>query len=277
MVSHRLAAKDDVHYAKNSRQLRQLLQEHMAKVNREVEEIEGPDILVSDFYGDTYLPWVEANKKPSTTSSYKQIWSQHLESHFEGAKLGEYRTSDASKFLTALAKRGYGRNTISHTRSSMSGLFSHAVNLGLIERNPLSEAKSLSTAKPPAETESYSLREVEDLISCLAERPDCQLVIALCGFLGLRPSECAAVQWGDVDLDQGLLHLRRGMVRGVSRSPRSASGCSRTRQGTRPTSRRWCAVPSSPRSRSGTQNETRRSSGGLSTLFAGRPPAFCGL
>jgi hypothetical protein len=30
--------------------------------------------------------------------------------------------------------------------------------------------------------ESYSLREVEDMISGLKDRPDLQLLVALCGF-----------------------------------------------------------------------------------------------
>jgi hypothetical protein len=40
-----------------------------------------------------------------------------------------------------------------------------------------------------SDTESYSLREVEDMISALESEPDCRHLISLCGLLGLRPSE----------------------------------------------------------------------------------------
>ena len=217
-MSHRLAEKDHVHYSKGCVSLRKLVAEHMTAINeRELGEEKGDfrGQSVSAFFKETYYPWVKANKKHSTSLSYGQIWAQHLEKHFEGKTLSEYKTSDASRFLTGLADTGLGRNAISHVRSLMSGIFSLAVNLGTIDRNPLREAKVLSKMKPPAKTESYSLREVEDMISALVDRPDAQLLISLCGFLGLRPSEASGLKWDDVDLEQGVIHLRRGVVRGV--------------------------------------------------------------
>jgi integrase len=196
MVSHRLHAKDDVYYGKSSTALRALMAGRMAKVNAGILEEGPPPLTISEFWEKTYFPWVELNKKNSTRLSYSQIWAQHLKAHFDGHMLTTYRTSDASKLLTSLAEAGLGRNTVSHVRSLMSGLLSHAVNLGMIERNPIAEAKSLSKMKPPGKTESYSLREVEDLISALAAYTDCQLLVALCGFLGLRPSEAAGAWRG---------------------------------------------------------------------------------
>jgi len=82
MAAHKLGKKDDVLYGRSSGQLRKLAEEHMAKVNAEAEAFVEEDQTVVEFYERTYLPWVEANKKPSTVHSYKQIWSQHLEKHF---------------------------------------------------------------------------------------------------------------------------------------------------------------------------------------------------
>ncbi|MFZ0798294.1 MAG: tyrosine-type recombinase/integrase [Terriglobales bacterium] len=52
-------------------------------------------------------------------------------------------------------------------------------------------------------------------ISALKDRPDLQLLVALCGFLGLRPSEASGLAWDCVDLTTGQLHIRRGVVRNV--------------------------------------------------------------
>lgn len=117
--------------------------------------------------------------------------------------LAAYKTSDASKFLTRLADSGLGRNSISHIRSLLSGIMSHALNLGVIDRNPLEGAKVLSKVKQPVDTESYSLREVEDMISALEGESDCRLLVGLCGLLGLRPSEATALGWDCVDLESG--------------------------------------------------------------------------
>jgi integrase len=53
------------------------------------------------------------------------------------------------------------------------------------------------------------------MISALKDRPDLQLLVALCGFLGLRPSEASGLAWDCVDLTTGQLHIRRGVVRNV--------------------------------------------------------------
>src|SRR5262249_47663859 len=57
------------------------------------------------------------------------------------------------------------------------------------------------------------LEEIEDIISALVDRVDSQLIIAMAFFLGLRPSEIAGLQWGDVSAEY--LHIRRALVRGV--------------------------------------------------------------
>jgi len=218
MHSHKLAIKDDLHYAKNAKALRQKLAAHMvdvnAKADHETQDEKKPP-TIGEFWEKTYYPWVEANKRHSTHYSYGQIWNQFIRDHVKGHTLAGYRTSDASKFLTGLAEQGYGRNTISHVRSSLSGCLSHAVNLGLIDTNPVAAAKSLSKAKAPGKTESYSLLEIENLVTCLKDDPECQLLIMLCGFQGLRPSEAQALGWDCVDLDQGVIHLRRSVVRNI--------------------------------------------------------------
>jgi len=184
----------------------------MARVNAELGQSQD---TVGEFFDNVFWKWAEANKRPSTSFSYKHLWERHLKPHCGATKIAAYKTSDASKFLTKLADSGLGRNSISHIRSLLSGIMSHALNLGVIDRNPLAGAKVLSKVKQPPDTESYSLREVEDMISALDGQPDCRLVVGLCGMLGLRPSEANGLGWDCVHLDGGAIHLRRAFVKGV--------------------------------------------------------------
>jgi integrase len=215
MAAHKLGTKDDVLYGRSSGKLRQLAEEHMAKVNAEADAFVEEDQTVVEFYERTYLPWVEANKKPSTVHSYKQIWSQHLEKHFGQRTLSGYRTSDSYKFLNGLADSKLGRNAIQHVRSLMSGIFKKAVNRDLISRNPIRECEIDSKMKPPKPAAAYSPREVEDLISALVLRPDLQLLVALQAYLGLRPGEVRGLAWDCVDMVAGEIYLRRNNVRGI--------------------------------------------------------------
>src|SRR6202035_1660884 len=104
--------------------------------------------LVTEFWEQRYLPFVTANMKPSTVSGYKQIWNQHLRTHFAGKSLQEYRTHLGSTFLLSLTKT-QGRRTLNHIRSLASGIFTHAVNEGRLDANPWSGVKILGKVLPP--------------------------------------------------------------------------------------------------------------------------------
>ena len=59
---------------------------------------------VVDFSDKVYLPFMEStnNLKPSTVHGYKQVWKQHLQSHFGTTHLSDYKTHMMSNFLTGL-------------------------------------------------------------------------------------------------------------------------------------------------------------------------------
>ena len=125
--------------------------------------------------------------------------------------LREYRTHVGSKFLTELAKT-LCRTTVQHVRSLASGIFSHAVNLGVIEANPWHDVKILGRTREPGDTAHYTLEEAENIISALIDHPDCQAVMALACFVGLRPGEIQGLQWSDIE--ENWIHIRRSIVRG---------------------------------------------------------------
>jgi integrase len=177
------------------------------------------DQTVAAFWEKTYLPFAEENLRASTVHGYKQIWGQHLSVHFGTTTLKDYKTHMGSLFLTSLAKK-LGRHTIQHIRSLASGIFAHAVNVGVVESNPWHDVKVLGKTIEPGETDHYTLEEAEDIISALVNHVDCQLIVALAFFLGLRPGEIQGLRWEDVDSgpdDQGLrwIHIRRAVARNV--------------------------------------------------------------
>jgi integrase len=213
-VAEFLCYKDDRHRTASSKAVKDLAAKRMAEVNSMDPARENPsDALVADFWEKTYLPWCEKNLRASSVHGYKKLWKSVLKPHFAGRTLQQYKTADGSKLLTSLAER-MGRNSLSHVRGLSSAMFSHAVNLGLIERNCWREVRVLAKPKPSGPTHAYSLEEAAAILKALSPRADAQAVFSLCLFLGLRPSEAAALQWGDVDFDAGVLHIRRGVVHG---------------------------------------------------------------
>jgi integrase len=215
--SYRLCGKDDRYHSRTCKAVKQKAADHMDTVNANAAPVN--DQTIAAFWEKTYLPFAEENLRASTVHGYKQIWGQHLSVHFGTTALKDYKTHMGSLLLTSLAKK-LGRATLQHIRSLASGIFAHAVNVGVIESNPWHDVKVLGKTKEPGETAHYTLEEAEDIISALVEHVDCQLIVALAFFLGLRPGEIQGLRWEDIDSDpdeQGLrwIHIRRAVARNV--------------------------------------------------------------
>lgn len=214
-VSHRLCFKDDKHTSETCKAVRDLAAEHMQKVNFLVDNRENAqDMLITEYWKNTYLPFVTAHLKPSTVDGYEQIWSQFLRDHFTGRTLREYETHHGSQFLTQQAKT-YGRRTIAHIRSLASGIFTSAINDGLLKLNPWSQVRTKIKPKAPPETLAYTLPELLDIVNNKLNRTDARLIVCLAGMMGLRPSEIVGLDWESVDLDVGALRVSQAVVRGV--------------------------------------------------------------
>lgn len=82
-----------------------------------------------------------------------------------------------------------------HIKALGTTIFSYAVVEEFLTLNPWHEVKIPQDAIEPERTQHYTIEEAEDLISALVDHVDCQLVIALSYFLGLRPGEIAALRW----------------------------------------------------------------------------------
>lgn len=210
------------HRGPTSKSVRDLALKVMDRINGLTPgETIQPDLTIVGLWEDEkhgYSKFVQDNLKPSTQHGYKQVWDQHLKGHFGKTRLRDYKTSMGSLFLTALAK-DYGKRTVQNVRSLASGLFSYAVNIGKLDANPWHDCKVLGKSIEPAETKSYTLEEIENGITALVEHPDCQLILALAFFAGLRHGEISALQWDDFDAKA--VHVRRNFARGQICSPKT--------------------------------------------------------
>ena len=192
--SERLCSKDNKHHSTTCKAVQQKAADVMRKINSSSGASNEPDIKVTAFWEQTYLPHIEKTKKAATLDGYTKIWRQHLSVELQGYSLTKYKTHHATKFLTNLADTGLGVRTIAHVRSLASGLFRHALRLGKIDVNPWSDAGSLTPAKRPDATHAYTLDEAEAISNALVSRPPCQLVFCLAAFLDLCPGEISGLK-----------------------------------------------------------------------------------
>jgi integrase len=224
-ASHRLCEKNDKYYSRTCKAVKLLRDQFMTTVNTQPAHV-CADMRIADFWEQRYLPYCEAirpvdghpRKKFSTLYGYRQIWRQHLKPHFAEMTLQEYTPAMAKRLLHGL-KDSQGKATLKHVRSLAAAIFKHAVNEEILTVNPWREIPIPDDAVESAATEHYTIEEAEDMISALVDRVDCQLILALSCFLGLRPGEIAALKWEDFDREE--VHIRRSVVRGKVGTPKT--------------------------------------------------------
>lgn len=206
--------------------------EKMAELRTKIERAQASnckttgDVRIVDFWETRYLPYCEeiipltglSRRKPSTVRGFKQIWNQHLKAHFGQTMLKDYEPAMGKRFLRSLTGT-QGKTTLKHIKALAGSLFGYAVDEEFINVNPWHDVKIPDDAIESAATKHYTLAEVEDIISALVDHVDCQLVMALACFLGLRPGEIAALRWED--FDEEYVHIRRSVVRGIVGIPKT--------------------------------------------------------
>jgi integrase len=255
----RLCEKSDVHtwWKKRgkwgfSSAVQDLRAEKMAELRKNIERAEpskgtpSSDIRIVDLWEMPILPIRDANnepikgylayceeivplkgqprRKPSTVRGFKQIWKQHLKGHFGETMLKDYEPAMGNRFLRSLTST-QGKTTLKHIKALASSIFGYAVEEEIIKLNPWREVKIPKDAIESEATPHYTLEEAEDIISALVDHVDCQLVLALACFLGLRPGELAALKWEDFEIKKNSIsdtvHIRRSVVRGVVGTPKT--------------------------------------------------------
>jgi hypothetical protein len=110
--THRLCEKSDKFYSIKAAAVKRLRDEFMLTVTHR-QQLSGEDMSVAAFWEQRYLPYCKEvlqltgrpRKKPSTIRGYKQIWHQHLKSHFRNITLQESRSQSCTPCLTSRMMR----------------------------------------------------------------------------------------------------------------------------------------------------------------------------
>ncbi|WP_363316480.1 site-specific integrase [Thermus sp.] len=118
--------------------------------------------------------------------------------------------------MDELLKRGLAPRTVQKVRQRLKQVFAEALALELVARNPVEpvRVKSPSTGYQGKAGRTLEEWEVAALLKALDAHPDPRTALALrlCLACGLRKGEVLGLQWGDIDLEEGVLTVRRSWV-----------------------------------------------------------------
>jgi integrase len=161
-------------------------------------------LTLAVFVSEFYEPYIRANFKPSTVHGYSKLWKDAISPRVGEIRLRDFKTVHAANTLLALAANNWGRRSLQHAKSLLSGIFTYSKNLGVLDGvNPVQGTIIPRKAKAPAETHASTPEEVLAILDVLRSAKDleelqklqAQTAIALMFFAGLRPGEARGIRW----------------------------------------------------------------------------------
>jgi integrase len=222
----KLAEVDDRYRSKAD--VRPLLADRLRALNEGKADARST-LSLSAFVDEYYLPYAKESFKPSTLHGYTKLWKDSLSARLGEIRLRDFKTVDAANLLTAFATKGWGRRSLQHAKSLLSGIFTYAKNLGALDGvNPIHGAIIPRKATPPAETHASTPEEVIAILELLdrakavepRQRIQSQVAIGLVFFAGLRPGEARGARWEDYN--GKTLSIKQSVWRTHTTSPKTA-------------------------------------------------------
>jgi integrase len=156
--------------------------------------------------------WLHDIAKPNvaakTLERYSEVVRLHLKPHLGKIPLHQLRPANILRLYAILQEGGMHPRTILHVHRVLHTALEHAVKLEVVGRNPC-DAVSPPRVRPqeiPVVTEA----ELAQIIQ-ISEGTRLHIPILLAALCGLRRGEVLALKWEDVDLNRGVLQIRRSL------------------------------------------------------------------
>lgn len=175
---------------------------------------------------EQYLREGCSTKKPSTILTDRGRITRHIIPLLGKKKVPDISRNDIKKFLRDIAdgktstdvKTGKfgraivtgGKGTASRTVGLLGGILSFAVDIGLIESNPVHGVKKFSDKRCDrflSEQELLSLGKALRKAASEGANPNSIAILRLLIFTGARKGEIESLKWHEVDFERGSLRL----------------------------------------------------------------------
>ncbi len=172
------------------------------------------ETTVAEFVGETWLPGLSAsNLRPSTVEMYIRCVTRYVLPHLGQLRLRDVSPIRLKSWLDQLKVAGVGDRTVQIAAVTAHKMLKAAVDLELISRNPADNA-AVREARPHTRAPVPTIWTTAQTRAFLSSQKDDRLfsLWRLAIMTGMRRGELAGLRWQDLDLDEGVVHVRTTRV-----------------------------------------------------------------
>jgi integrase len=150
---------------------------------------------------------VLTKQQPSSARSVKSHLKCYIVPQLGKLRLEQFGVENQQTFLTRVFEKGVSRKTLLNVLGTLSSILSTARDWGYnCEMIDVSKLR-LPPRAARYEAQHFTIEQLQKMLA-IAEEP-WRTLFCILTLEGLRAGEALGLQWGDIDLDRELLHVRR--------------------------------------------------------------------
>lgn len=197
----------------------------LEQLKRDQPAAKAPTITVAEFAA-AWLAEKRLTLRPGTWVRYEEYVRLHLLPTLGKRRLADLTPAHLGALYAAKVAAGLSRQTVRHLHVTLKGMLRQAVLAGALTQNPADRAPVPRVERAPRR--AFTADQATRFLAGVGGDRLAALYLLLI-YTGAREGELFALQWGDVDLERGLIRIQRtarpvkgaGMVVG---EPKSRSG-----------------------------------------------------
>lgn len=169
-------------------------------------------------FADFARSWLKEqhNLSPKSVETYRNAIEVHLIPRLgTRTRLSEVDVDMVARMIQSMQKDGKKAWTIRTTLTPLSRIMASASRRGLAPTNPVAQLER--SERPQGDQARMNILDSDEIRLLLSKAGRWRTLIATAIFTGLRVSELLALEWGDIDWAEGVIHVRGTKSRAAQR------------------------------------------------------------
>jgi integrase len=168
-------------------------------------------LTVSELGARWLAEHVNPNLKPGAAASYRTTFHLHVAPVLGPTKVEDCTPQMIRTLLGRKRAAGMSEEGVAKVRRQIHALFAYAQDLGVVAVNPADVPRARGRRAPHRRARGTELTpvQIERFLAACSPRWRRFFTVAL--DTGLRRGELIGLQWGDIDLLQRIVHVRRSI------------------------------------------------------------------
>jgi integrase len=184
-----------------------------SKILQKAFKSESDSFTIHD-YSNIWFQQKQRNWSHTTIRGYSQKYNSYIKPNFGHMRLKDFK---ASMFDEWASKQTLSGKSINEALNVLHQIFKRAFYDGVIDFNPAQRIERYK--QEHKEPEPFTKDEITKILAVLETpyREFFQFAI----WTGLRTGELLALRWQDIDLKNGLAHIRKNITHGKEKEPKT--------------------------------------------------------